>query len=374
MLTSPKLSFAILVAATISGCAHVTVTPVSTQDDASLDGLRYSLPKPFIQVTPAADGGMDADVIFLPDPDNTYVIKTCPSFLSTFTFNATVANGLLTSVTWNADTSVIGAAVAQGAGAVEQKVIDTKAADQAKQVTTVTAAQKTLSDAKLAVQVAQANLKIAVDSQADAKTIISAKQALAAAVLGRTAAQQALGVLLGQETTTNALADAADTSGGPDGGDTPNMPPNIKVTRIYGPFLYAINERSRTGDNRPTVELRAATPRHTPIPPYRSRLRRSMRRTFPKRHRDAVSGQGRKGSSLNGRDEPGQRRDQNECTLTPTKSGVQVPVIAFETALLLRADVSALDSGSYDLKVVMSFGSSSHPLKTDRTVKFVVRK
>ena len=67
------------------GCASIKVTKITPGNDATIQGIRYYLPKPFIQVTPQADGTMAVDVIYLPDKDHKYAINTS-SHLSAFTF------------------------------------------------------------------------------------------------------------------------------------------------------------------------------------------------------------------------------------------------------------------------------------------------
>src|SRR5258708_40211062 len=92
----------------VIGCASIKVTPVTKANASMVKGIHYYLPKPFIQVTPQADGTVVVDVIYLPDKDHEYAIHTS-SQLSAFTFQASRdEKGLLSSVEYKASTSIVG--------------------------------------------------------------------------------------------------------------------------------------------------------------------------------------------------------------------------------------------------------------------------
>src|SRR6267142_1350588 len=86
----------------LAGCTRLTVKKVTPE--SATPGVRYALPKPFVQVTPQPDGSVSADIVFLPDTSNTYAVDA-ESYLSTHTLKVSTANGLLTKLTWNADSS-----------------------------------------------------------------------------------------------------------------------------------------------------------------------------------------------------------------------------------------------------------------------------
>ena len=59
----------------LQGCIS-TATVQSTKTNPEAKGIRYSLPSPFILVTPATDGTVEVKTVFLPDPDHEYAIHT----------------------------------------------------------------------------------------------------------------------------------------------------------------------------------------------------------------------------------------------------------------------------------------------------------
>lgn len=163
----------------LSGCTTFVegerATPLS-------EGIEYSLPVPIVRVTPQANGTMDVKVEYLPDPDNTYVLRT-KSMVSSYTLDVLRENGMLKSVSLDSKSDAVAAAVAESAG----RLIDARSAAEAKEQEAAEKAEaeqaKALSDANLAVAMAQAKLdaltaaKAAGDEAAGAQ-ILGAKLAL----------------------------------------------------------------------------------------------------------------------------------------------------------------------------------------------------
>src|SRR5258708_6022550 len=164
----------------LTGCTQLTVKKVAP--DSAASGIRYSLPKPFVQVTPQADGSVSADIVFLPDADNTYAIDA-DSYLSTHTLKVSTANGLLTKLTWNADSSAVVAQGVQSAAAVAQQHQDALNKADTDQKSKIADAQKAVDDAQLAVDTAQADLALLLAGGGSTDAILKAKLALQEAQL-----------------------------------------------------------------------------------------------------------------------------------------------------------------------------------------------
>jgi hypothetical protein len=143
----------------LGGCVS-TLSSVPATETAR--GLRYALPQPVLQVTPQADGTMAVEVLYLPDPNNTYAV-TATSLLGGYTLEVKTKEGLLESVTFNPDSSGVAeqAINAYGdirkgqidAGAAAEKAATTKADEKAK---AAEAAAQALADQKTAVDIAVA--------------------------------------------------------------------------------------------------------------------------------------------------------------------------------------------------------------------------
>jgi hypothetical protein len=97
-----------LVCLALVGCAGVTVTKVTSQNEGAVKGMRYSLPKPFIQATPQADGTIAVDIVYLPDSNNTYAFDTY-SYFSSYSFQVAPDRfGMLNAVEFKENTSAVG--------------------------------------------------------------------------------------------------------------------------------------------------------------------------------------------------------------------------------------------------------------------------
>jgi hypothetical protein len=351
---------------TAEGCCDpITVKRVNPLEPSKLlEGIRYSLPKPYIQITPGPDGGMDADIIFLPDPENTYVIKGSATFCSSYSLNIGLSQGLLTSVDWNVDSSVVGASAVQAAGAVGQKVIDAQVAEQTKQATTLAAAQKALADATLAVQIAQANVKIVNESNGTDAAKLSAREALSAALLTQAHAQEALDALLGrraskppERTAAAATSESQDKS----------KVDSSRITYLYGPMLYAVNER--TVEGKPTVELRAALPQGlyptVGVPPKQPTL-------FPKGNETVNPDKDGKASLTITPSGPIVTVVSDECLLISKAGTKKFDHVTLESSTSIKADLTSLEPGAYTLKVAFKYGDPKTPADGQDVVTFTL--
>lgn len=139
----------------VTGCTSVTVRPV---DSASPEvGIRYSLPKPVLHVTPSFDGSVNVEVIFIPDPENTYAISSY-TVLAAHSLEVMVSKGLLQKMGTVTDTTVVAADFVRAAGAVSGDVLKQEAVATEKRETNIAAARTALDTAETNLDAAEAKL------------------------------------------------------------------------------------------------------------------------------------------------------------------------------------------------------------------------
>lgn len=147
----------------VSGCVStVMVKPVA---NATSSGIHYHLPQVFIRLTPGADGNITVEKLFLPDPQQEYVI-TASSYLGNYTIDVNRSeSGMLETVSFNSDGTAVAKQFLASQAAVRAAEIDTRAAkDKAaateskaasdKTKTALEAADKARKDALVALNVA----------------------------------------------------------------------------------------------------------------------------------------------------------------------------------------------------------------------------
>ena len=226
------------------GCTSITVTKIAPGRPADKDntksqvaGQRFSLPRPYIQVTPQPDGSITADIIYLPDPDHTYAIDSW-AFLASDTLDLTTDSGIIKSVNWSGDSSAAVQASITSAGNVASGILQAEQKKQSDQRAKEETAIKAVTDAQLALDQAQADLAIVLATpNAAVGDVLKARYALSDATLKLQATKDALGKL------KTGLA-AADKPASGDG--------------IYGPKLFAIQEQALT-DNQTRLKIMTVT-------------------------------------------------------------------------------------------------------------------
>jgi hypothetical protein len=241
----------------------MTVTKVTPKNVVTVTGVRYSLPKPFIQVVPQADGTIAVDVIYLPDSNNTYAIDTSSS-MSSYTFQVALdQNGMLSAVEFKKNTSVVGQQVAASAGTAAAQVYSMKAAQLVATQTAVNTAQTNLNAAQAARDAAQAQLNADMANNVTAN-INADRAALAKAQAQYQDAQQ----VLERARNTAQFASVTATAGTPlttspptpsSTGFTPsnwNTPTVYELPENHGAVLFAVNEGM--SDGKPYLKLQAA--------------------------------------------------------------------------------------------------------------------
>jgi hypothetical protein len=244
-----------------AGCANVTVTKLDDKNKAA-KGLRYYLPKPYLQAVPQADGTVSVEVIFLPDKSRSYAIDTT-SYMSSYTFQASRdEKGLLTALEFKASTAAVGQQLASSLGAYAVQAYNMQTAAAVAQQTQVNTAQTALDAARATLASAEATLASNVANGAKPETIISDRAAVASA---KAKADIAAETLLRAQTMAQLVSSPAAAAGTVATTTAPAMgtafaaagvwtqPPVLNLPQQYGPVLYAVN------DDGTTVSLRAVT-------------------------------------------------------------------------------------------------------------------
>jgi hypothetical protein len=233
----------------LAGCANLTVTHVTPGNQATVQGVRYYLPKPFLQVVPKADGTVSVTVIYLPNTSREYAVDTT-SLASSYTFQiARDPLGLLSGVEYKADTTAVGQQLAASAQAAAVQSYNLNASQLATVQAQVNAAQSAVDAATSALAVAQAALSsdtanpstTASQLATDNSNVQQAMARLQAAqdVLRRTQASS--------QNVANTISTATPvTTSGPTMGTAltaPNLtPPLYNLPSKFGAVLFAVNE------------------------------------------------------------------------------------------------------------------------------------
>lgn len=210
------------VMALLSGCVSWLASEKATD---SAEGIRYSLPQPFLLVTPKPDGTLDVEQVLLPDTSQTYTIRQ-PSFIASHTLNVELDNQMLKAVDLSADTGVVPGKAIEAYGDYRKAAIEAEAAQAKTEQEKSAAAKKRVADAELAVAKANAVVEYLEPNKAD---VLVAPEYLKAQV----ALQQA-------EAELDAAQDAARELG-IEGFNVPKTGTTPAPT-AYGPVLYRIKQ------------------------------------------------------------------------------------------------------------------------------------
>lgn len=149
MKTLLKILAVSMIATSLAGCVSIVKVDQFTGKEK---GLRYSLPTNFLLVSPKADGTASYDWVNLPDPNNEYVIDTC-SFMSTYTMDITITDGMLKKVASKTDDTAVVAKMLDSAQSVYTSKVkaeyDVAKEAAKKESENKAAALKAIADAKL---------------------------------------------------------------------------------------------------------------------------------------------------------------------------------------------------------------------------------
>ena len=247
---------AVMIFPLLGGCiASVKVTKVPAVETApGVAGVRYSLPAAFILVKPdpAKTGNYAVETKLFADPTETYAIDST-AYLSTATLNVEVAEGLLTKVTINQNTSDLGSEAVKAASEVVKTDLEQRKKEKEDAETARKEAAKELAALQAAVSKAEDELLIARRSVAEWEALVSlapenatyqlglrqAKVDQAKAEIALQRANQALTERLAQQSGGGA-SDVSDSVGGgsPPGAAQPTTTADAPTRK--SPVLYRL--------------------------------------------------------------------------------------------------------------------------------------
>jgi len=232
----------------LAGCASLTVTKVTNDNEATVRGIRYYLPKPYLQVVPKADGTVSVTVIYLPDTSHEYAVDTT-SWVSSYTFQiARDPFGLLSGIEYKADTTAVGQQLAASAQAAAVQTYNLNAAQTAALQTQVNTAQSAVDTATSNLAAAQAALASDTASGASATQLATDNSNVQQDMAKLQAAQQVLTrTQASSQNVANTISAATPlTTTGPTMGaalQAPNPTPVLyNLPDKFGAVLFAVNE------------------------------------------------------------------------------------------------------------------------------------
>lgn len=289
--------FAILILI-LSGCACVTVTKLSPDSDTSaIKGQRFSLPRPYIQVTPQTDGSISADIVYLPDPERTYAVNSFSVFASD-SLEVSTDGGIVKTINWTGDSSAVVAEAIASAGTAASGILQAEQTKKAEQKAKEDTASKAVDDAQLELDLAQSTLAFHIANNAAREKILEARLAVQDAALKLSAAQASLARLRGiakadanfqtiEETASKAVDEAQSEltlargeleklrRRGAASQEIEQAQGEVKTAmdklrkaqitmaevtgKVFGPKLFAIREEIRMAGDKPSPYLQIVT-------------------------------------------------------------------------------------------------------------------
>lgn len=197
----------------LAGCITTySVKKIDPSTDAG--GIRYSLPKPYLMVTPKGDGTIDVEVKYFPDLANTYAI-TAKSYFAKHKLSVSLQDGLLTAVTFDTDSTGVASQLIESGASVKAERLKAEAEAAKAEAAKEAEAQAAVVAAEKALRAAQAELQALLANNAPENEIRAARVKVAVAEANLAAAQEAAGRLSGGSAESN----------NPGNTDSANAPP-----------------------------------------------------------------------------------------------------------------------------------------------------
>jgi len=243
----------VVVSATLllsSACASTQLAVRKVEDGTKEpNGIRYSLPKPFLLVTPSpsGDGSLKVDVIYLPDTSNTYAIDGRTK-RGKYELSVNVKDGLLSKIAWSQKDAALAAesirvATEVARGELERQQDEEK--ERAKQAEDERKAadeeirklQSELDEKELALQLATLEVQSVQAAVDQGDQSAAARTALRKAQLARDQARVARDFAQAQLAKARARLEALP-SGFEDATRRPLPNPNQSL--FWSPVLYEI--------------------------------------------------------------------------------------------------------------------------------------
>ena len=244
--TSRRLSLLSLIAtSSMAGCATFVDSDIATDDEK---GYVYYLPLPVIVVTPQTDGTATVEVEYLPDESKAYTLRA-RSLVSSYTLDVQTTNGMLKTVSLDADTAQVAKTAIDAAATVADKAYTAAKAERDKEDADRKAREAKERELRQAVAVAKQELRTLETLSTDAANGITAAK-ITEAKLAVIKTETILAVFL-----TDDLDDIAALGEGGGSFDTVTA----KTETAPGPVMFQVH-MVRDEDNTPALLLRAMAP------------------------------------------------------------------------------------------------------------------
>lgn len=263
--SSVRLCLAVFAAGNVA-CASTELKVARVNATATnVQGIRYSLPKPFLVVKPSAagDGTFTVELVYLPNQDETYAISG-KTKRGKYTLEVETKDGLLKKIGWHSEAAAVDSAAITSAQELAKATIEERAADQKKaeeeRLAEQKAARSAVKEQEAAVEDKALALKLAELDLASAKAAVARpgaetpaeKAAIRQAELNRDKAAAEL--LDAQTRLAQRRSGVAGASNEPSG--TASTKPSFEG--FWGPVIYEIRDRGEAVDLVPvkwSVEL-----------------------------------------------------------------------------------------------------------------------
>ena len=226
----------------LPGCATFIDSHVADKDEK---GFVYYLPMPVIVVTPQTDGTATVELEYLPDESKAYTLQA-HSLVSNYTLDVQTENGLLKTVSLDADSAQTVKAAVDAASTIADKAYTAKQAERDKEKADRVAREEKVRELRQAVAVAQQELAALELLSKDTANGVTPAQ-LTAAKLAVIKSETVLAVFLNE--------DVADVAGVDDGGAAYDIV-TAQAETAPGPVLFQV-QMGRDHRDYPTITLRA---------------------------------------------------------------------------------------------------------------------
>ena len=236
------LCLAVTAALAVSGCVTFVDSHVAKDNEK---GFVYYLPMPVIVVTPQADGTAKVEVEYLPDESKAYTLHAW-SLVSSYTLDVQTENGMLKTVSLDADSAQVTKSAIDAASMVADKALTAAQTKRDKEEDDRKTREAKERELRQAVAVAKQELKALELLAVDASNGITPAQ-ITAAKLAVIKAETILAVFL-----TEDVEDIATHGDGEGSFDVVTAKPETAP----GPVMFQV-EMGRDVKNKPTLKLRA---------------------------------------------------------------------------------------------------------------------
>lgn len=256
----------------LSACTTTMDVKHVTDKNDDVEGIRYFLPRPYLLVSPAADGTITVETVYLPDLSEQYAITT-KSIVAKHKLSVELDDhGFLKSFGTTSDSTDLAKTSIEQAGALQKARMDAaqkesdKAAEAAKKKKdAVAAADDAVTAAKAEVQDTEDEIKVLQEAVNDAsgaakddfqKKLVDAKVRLEKAKNKEKAAEKAV------EDLKNAALDFPHAMNLPvsmisafmDDATARGTQASATLPKVWGPVLFAMVDTFDT-DRKETVRL-----------------------------------------------------------------------------------------------------------------------